>query len=214
MPLSTYAELQSAVADWLDRDDLTGRVPDFISLAEAAIAAKLGVRTAEADIVLAGPAGARTVALPGGYRDAKALWITGEGLREELRMIPADLMVVSEIAGDPGAWCVDGANIAFDRPLRQARTFTLRMVTTLTLSDETPTNLILANYPNLYLFGALKEAGPFLRDNDLAAMFEAKWTEALADAKDLEGRANRRVKLCSEPGALITTNRVERTEGL
>ena len=34
MALSNYSELQSAVADWLERGDLTARIPDFIRLAE------------------------------------------------------------------------------------------------------------------------------------------------------------------------------------
>lgn len=37
MALSTYAELQTAVADFLNRDDLASTVPTFIALAEAAI---------------------------------------------------------------------------------------------------------------------------------------------------------------------------------
>jgi hypothetical protein len=37
MAISTYAELQTAVANWLDRDDLTARIPEFITLAEAKI---------------------------------------------------------------------------------------------------------------------------------------------------------------------------------
>ena len=35
MPITTYAELQSSIADFLDRDDLTSVIPTFISLAEA-----------------------------------------------------------------------------------------------------------------------------------------------------------------------------------
>lgn len=34
MAIATYAELQDAVANWLDRSDLTVRIPEFISLAE------------------------------------------------------------------------------------------------------------------------------------------------------------------------------------
>jgi len=35
MAITTYSELKSAVADWLNRDDLTSVVPSFVSLAEA-----------------------------------------------------------------------------------------------------------------------------------------------------------------------------------
>lgn len=35
MPLSTYTELKAAIASWLNREDLTSQIPDFITLAEA-----------------------------------------------------------------------------------------------------------------------------------------------------------------------------------
>ena len=35
MAISTYAELKSAVATWINRSDLTIQIPDFISLTEA-----------------------------------------------------------------------------------------------------------------------------------------------------------------------------------
>ena len=198
MAISTYGELQSAVADWLDRDDLTTRIPHFIALAEAQIARKLAARTAETDIDLVGIVGARTIAIPAGYRSGKALWISREAGREALRTIPADQIVVSTAPGEPRAWCVDGETIAFDRPLDQAYAFVLRMVSALALSDASPTNLVLTNYPDVYLFGALKEAGPFLRDSDLMATFEGKFAQALEDAEDMEGRVNRRSTLSTD----------------
>ena len=35
MAITTYSELKSSVADWLNRDDLTSVIPDFIALSEA-----------------------------------------------------------------------------------------------------------------------------------------------------------------------------------
>ena len=35
MAITNYSELKSAIADWLDRTDLTDQIPDFITLAEA-----------------------------------------------------------------------------------------------------------------------------------------------------------------------------------
>ena len=41
MALTSYSELKSSLADWLNRDDLTSVIPDFISLAEAQIERRL-----------------------------------------------------------------------------------------------------------------------------------------------------------------------------
>ena len=35
MAISNYSELKSAIADWLDRTDLTDSIPNFIALTEA-----------------------------------------------------------------------------------------------------------------------------------------------------------------------------------
>ena len=37
MAIATYTELKTSIASWLNRDDLTSVIPDFISLAEAGI---------------------------------------------------------------------------------------------------------------------------------------------------------------------------------
>ena len=41
MAISNYSELQAAVANWINRDDLTTVIPDFIRLAESRIATDL-----------------------------------------------------------------------------------------------------------------------------------------------------------------------------
>ena len=41
MAITTYAEIKSSVADWLNRDDLTTVIPDFIELAEAELTRNL-----------------------------------------------------------------------------------------------------------------------------------------------------------------------------
>lgn len=47
MTISTYAELQTSVASWLHRADLTSQIPDFITLAESKLNRKLRLRAQE-----------------------------------------------------------------------------------------------------------------------------------------------------------------------
>ena len=42
MAISTFAELSTAAANWLDRSDLTDRIPEFIALAEARFNREIG----------------------------------------------------------------------------------------------------------------------------------------------------------------------------
>ena len=65
MSLTSYTELQQAIADWLERADLATRIPDFIALLEAAANRRLRVRQQEASTTLTPSDGA--VALPADY---------------------------------------------------------------------------------------------------------------------------------------------------
>ena len=64
MAIGTYAELQTAVANWLDRDDLTARIPEFITLAEARFNRLLRLRSMESKYNANTVAGQRNLALP------------------------------------------------------------------------------------------------------------------------------------------------------
>ena len=47
MAFDTYANLKTAIANFLARDDLTTQIPDFISLAEARMSRELDTRSQE-----------------------------------------------------------------------------------------------------------------------------------------------------------------------
>lgn len=208
MALATYSDLKASVADFLNRTDLTSQIADFIALAEADINSHFDLRTVESDVTLTATSGSRFIALPAGFREAQNLWINWSyGRGEPLRFVVPELLQVSTVQGIPLAWCIDGTNIAFERPFNEAYTLTLRMTSGVALSDANPTNLILTNYPNVYLYGALKEAAPYLRDADLMAMYDAKYSEAIQKAKAKEGRIKAPVTASTEPGLLTRAGR-------
>jgi hypothetical protein len=45
MAITTYSELKTAVADWLNRADLTSVIPDFIALAKPSSTASFAPTT-------------------------------------------------------------------------------------------------------------------------------------------------------------------------
>jgi hypothetical protein len=203
MAITTYAELQAAAANWLVRADLTARVPEFIALAEARLNRVMRARLAEAEVSLSAGAGVRMLALPAGFTEPLRLWIERATGRDEVPFREARLIGVSARRGEPGAWTVDGANLAFDRPCDQTYGFTLRMLRRFALSDAAPTNGLLSEFPDLYLFATLSEAAPFLRDAELAGAYESKLARALGDANAREARSRAPGRLSSELPDLI-----------
>ena len=77
MAIGTYAELQTAVANWLDRDDLTDRIPEFIALAEAKMNRVLRISLMEnVSTALTMVSGTRDYSLPTGFTGMKEFHLT------------------------------------------------------------------------------------------------------------------------------------------
>ncbi len=188
MGLSTYGQLRAAIADWLERGDLTERTADFVALAESRLNRTLRARCLESDQTLSATPGSRSVPLPSGFREALGLWLETPAGRLDLAYCDPGEMEVDKAPGQPLAWAIDGGQLVFDRPCDRAYGLTLRMLGRLALSDSQPVNGVLTDYPDLYLFGALVEAAPYLRDADLLGLFAARFEAALTEARIKEGR--------------------------
>lgn len=203
MAITTYAELKAAAANWLVRADLTARIPEFVALAESRLNRLLRTRLAESEVALTATPGARTLALPAGFAEALALWIERPDGRQALPFLEAGLMAATSLQGEPAAWTIDAANLAFDRPCDAAYGFVLRVLRAYVLSDAAPTNALLTSAPDVYLFATLCEAGPFLRDAELAGAYEAKLDRAIGELNAKEARTRAPRTLVTELPDLI-----------
>src|SRR6266704_6726476 len=106
MSLATYSDLQTQIANWLARDDLSAYIPDFITLFECAAARKLKVRLQESTTTLTPSSGVAT--LPADYLGYRRVTWTGSP-NQELSYVAHPLWAMewvpdasgSEIAGNP-----------------------------------------------------------------------------------------------------------------
>lgn len=201
MALATYDDLKTALADWLERSDLAGRAADFITLAEARLNRELRLAVMESEASLIAEPGARTLDLPADCREALGLWREDGALRTPMRYRPAGLMPHSDQGGRPDYWSLEGGKIRLERPCAAETGFILRQVGRLQLSAEAPTNAVLAEHPDLYLFAALAEACPYLRDGEMAGHFGVRFEMALAQARSADARRHGLARLGTDlPG--------------
>ncbi|MDP1616782.1 hypothetical protein [Phenylobacterium sp.] len=198
MALTTYDDLKAATADWLERSDLAGRASDFITLAEARLNRELRLAVMESEVDLAAPPGARTLDLPADCREALGLWRADGPARTPMRYRPAGLMPRSDQGGRPDYWSLEGGKILLERPCDGETSFVLRQVGRLALSAEAPTNAVLAEHPDLYLFATLAEACPYLRDGEMAGHFNARFEMALAQARAADARRHGMASLVTD----------------
>lgn len=174
----TYAELQAQVADWVHRPNLLAKVPTFICLAEAAINRKLNISPKETIATLLLTAGARLVARPPDMGQPLKLW---QGNKELVGTMAASMNPNTTDRGMPTYWAVDGPNIAVDQLADQAYPLTFRYVQDTRLSDDNPSNELLRRAPDLYLYGALAQAAPYMADDERTPMWKSEFARLLRD---------------------------------
>jgi hypothetical protein len=187
MSFSNFENLVTNVADWLHRDDMTDRIPDFIRMAESRINRLLPSRQAETERTLTGTISSRAIALPSGFKQLLGLWLTDFSPRLPLIYRIPEKLTVSTTNSLPRYYTLDGSYIAFDRPLDQAYTFALRYREAYNL-EQTNTNYLLDTYPGLYLYATLVEAAIYLRDDERLAQWKAIYDTELEEAKRSEAQ--------------------------
>ena len=182
MSIGTYTELQSAVAAWLDRSDLTSRIPEFVAIAEARIARKLRIREmeTESDVTLVG--GTRTAAVPTGFREVRRVYLNSSPVSELQYMTPQDYWVrhTSVSTGRPVVFTVEGANFLFGPIPDSSYTAKVLHYKALDALSSSAHAVFTAN-PDVYLYGALLAAAPFLHNDKRIGVWKGLFDEALME---------------------------------
>lgn len=203
MALDTYSGLKASVAAWLHRTDLTSVIPDFVTLAEAGFATGLpsvGVdplRVERMVTVLSFTVDAEFEAVPSDFSGPISMTVTDD----ENRLVPVDNITPDSMDvmratrdhhdGQPEAFCVYNRQLRFSPVPNKAYTVTLTYWTGIpALSDSNTSNWVLANYPNVYLFGSLLQAAPYLDDDARIGTWQTRYAEAIAGLVTAE-RLNR-----------------------
>lgn len=177
MSFSSYADLQTNIADWLARSDLTANIPDFITLFEAAAARRLQVRPMETSASLTFTNG--SAPLPADYLATRSLNLSGYG--ELTYRHPAYLResYPDSAAGIPNEYTIEGGSIKV-LPTDDSGAFTLYYFA----KNEAVSgslNWLFTEHPDCYLAGSLCEAYLFCKDWDSAALWKARRDEIFGE---------------------------------
>jgi len=116
-----------AIADWLDRSDLTDRIPDFITLAEARINRDLRIRPMEVRSTMTTTSGKRYFNLPGGYVQMRNIQLNTDPISALEYITPEmlDRLYGGSATGKPRAYTLIGDEIQL-APMPDT-TYTLEM---------------------------------------------------------------------------------------
>jgi hypothetical protein len=189
MALETYAELQSAIADWLNRDDLTTVIPTFITLAEAKFNRELRLRPM---LVRAEATSSNEyVILPDDYLQHQTLSLVGSSPQPPMEYIgpeEAKRLKAAQVTTGSSHYrytVIDGTFEIIPAPNADLDLSLVYYAKIPVLSDSNTTNWLLTKAPDLYLYSALLEAAPYLKDDDRIPVWMAGRTQVM-DALMLE----------------------------
>lgn len=165
MALSTFAELKSSIADWLNRNDLTSVIPDFISLTEAQM--NRSIRHWRMEKRVETTLDEQYENLPSDFMETLELTLTDGDM---LTLIStADMQRRkrdSVTSGKPKYYRVSSDQFEFYPAPDSSYTLSLQYYgKTPALSDSNTSNWILEYAPDLYLYGSLLQAAPYLGED-------------------------------------------------
>jgi hypothetical protein len=191
--MDTYAQLKSTLADYLNRDDLTAIVPSFIKFAEAKFNRKLRVRQmitraqATIDTAFFSP--------PADWLESKEFQLNTNPITklEFITESYGNQLRSSRFAagGKPLYYTVVGNQLEFiptpDTEYQGELTYYAKIPA---LSDANTSNWLLAYAPDLYLYGALIEAEPYLKNDERVAVWGELYLRVVADIEVADERAS------------------------
>jgi len=184
MAISNYSELKAAIADWLNRSDLTDSIPDFIVLAEARHKRDFKIRRMETRVTANTVADSEFYSLPDNYVAMRNIQLNTDPKTplEYLTPEQMDRIYAGSAKGKPRAFSIIGNNIqlrptpdsAYQIEILYFKHFTA-------LSDSNTTNDMLTHHPDAYLYGALVEAEPYLQNDKRIQVWSSYYDRAKND---------------------------------
>lgn len=181
--ITTYAELQTAIANWLIKTNLTATIPQFIQLCEARLRRDRRARKLQNTTM---SVSTQDHTLPSDFHSLESLTHSGPTYFGEIQIVPADR--IPAIRARLGTTGVPAYGAILDTIIRFGpapdATYQLKFSYWRkldALSATNTTNWMLLDHPDVYLYGALLEAAPFLKDDARIPVWRERYEAALEE---------------------------------
>ena len=191
MSIATYSELNTAVANWLDRDDLTDRIPEFIALCEARFNRLLRIRAMEYKQTASTVSGQRNLALPTGFIQMRNLQINASPIVPMQYVTPEiyDRLYGSTLTGTPQMYTIIADEIQLGPIPGSVLTIEMLFYKKFdALTAAATTNWMITNAPDVYLYGCLLEAEPFIMNDPRVQLWATAFKQAIADMQEQDNK--------------------------
>lgn len=195
MAISTYAQLKEAILKWGKRSDVLDLLEIFIAQAENEMYgnpdAPLRIRDMEQTATITVNTSDRYANLPAGFIQARNILFTLSHGEYYAEYRPVGMMRIRTLGPGIPAFFTVTSRIEFDTVPDQVYPVSMRYFGELTpLSDDDPTNAILTRFPNIYLFGALRQLFLWAKNEQMADYYYSQFIGTIqgANKRDRDGR--------------------------
>jgi hypothetical protein len=182
MALTNYSELKSTIADFLNRDDLTSVIPTFIYLAEAQI--NRDVRHWKMEQRATGTLSGEYSLLPTDWLETIQVHVTGNGTYP-VQLASRDAIADkrssnNDTSGRPRFYShADSSLELYPTPDADYVIELLYYQKVESLGDSAPSNWLLIDSPDIYLYAALIHSSPYLQEDGRAGTWAQLYSAAV-----------------------------------
>jgi hypothetical protein len=169
--ITNYSTLQSAIADYLNRADLTSQIQTFIQFVEADLNTRLRCR--EMIVRANATSDQEYVQLPADWVEAINLQIVdGASPLRYVTLDEGDIINKAQVLTQVSVYSLmNGAIELIPAPSDNIEIEMVYYGKIPALTDVNTTNWLLTKAPDVYLYGALVHAAPFLMDDQRIPVF-------------------------------------------
>jgi len=182
MALTNYSDLQTTIASYLARSDLTAMIPDFIRLAETRLRRELRIRQMLKVVTTTATAGDSTVELPSDFLQMRDIHLATNPVTTLEYQSPSALFRNSRTtdSGLPHQYTVLAQEFQLS-PVPDSN-YTVNLLyyaAPVFMSDTVPSNAFMAICPDLLLYGALGEAEPYIMNDSRLQIWASLYDRGL-----------------------------------
>ena len=184
----TYTGLKASVADFVNRADLTSAIPDFITLAEAQMNRRLladgPIRQMMASAAIT--ISAEFVNVPSDFLAVRAIYPGTTTSVPPLTFAEPEKIVELKVTqpsqdGDISIFSIVGGQYQFWPYNGDTYTGTQIYWQAIPPLASNATNWLLTAHPDAYLYGALMQSAPYLKDDQRIQIWGSAFAQILAD---------------------------------
>lgn len=194
MAITNYTNLQTTIADFLNRDDLTAVIPTFIQLAEAQMQREIRHWKMEARVSGQQSAGDEYMQIPADWLETIRMHITGSGtsaITMTSRAAMADIRAKHEDVSTALPYYYCHADSQFQLYPTPAEDTDIELLYYQKIPDlaSNSTNWLLEEAPDVYLYGALLHSSPYLAEDARVAVWGQLYSAAVLNVNNASEKA-------------------------